>query len=207
MPRAGVKPPPVVLNLQQTALLLGVSAPTVKALVEQGLPALERGGHGKPWEFDMAAVAAWDRECGPNARRDGQSGVLDPSIEKARKDRAQAELAELELAKRRGRMIDVDDVEKMMTDDYARVRARLLSMPSKLAPLVVTITDPAEADAVLTIEVSEALGELASGGDIADESDGADLSDDSEEARAQGSATTASPHRQRVGRSRAAPIS
>jgi hypothetical protein len=57
-------------------------------------------------------------------------------------------------------------------DDYANVRAKLLSLPTKLAPQLIGIEDPAECKALIERGVSEALEELTADGIYSGESPG-----------------------------------
>ncbi|MFU8865802.1 MAG: hypothetical protein ACNA7O_17980 [Rhodobacterales bacterium] len=93
------------------------------------------------------------------------AGVMDDgqSIEEARRRKmaAEARLAEMNVEKTAGRLLDRTDVDAAVTDAFARVRALLLAMPHKCAPLVVGLGAP-EASEVIRQAVYEALNELSS---------------------------------------------
>ena len=82
---------------------------------------------------------------------------------RARLATAQAERHEMENAARRGELAEVADVERTWIDMVMAVRSRLLSLPTKLAPQLVGISDPREIFAKLTEEIRVALTELAGG--------------------------------------------
>lgn len=186
------------LNKSQVVELLGCSMQRISTLIAQGLPVLQRGSRGKDWAFDGAAIVEWVRQ--QEAAKLGDTGEkLDPDQAKARKDQAQAELAELELAKRRGALIEVAKVEAMMAGDYAFTKQRMLAMPSKVAPLLSVITEPAEIQAILYREVSDSLNELAAANDVDERELGRLDAAGPEEGEAAASATAESDG-ERVGR-------
>ncbi len=93
------------------------------------------------------------------------AGALDDgqSIEEARRRKmaAEARLAEMAAEKTAGRLLDRTDVDAAVMGAFARVRARLLAVPHKCAPLVVGLGAP-EASEVIRQAVYEALNELSS---------------------------------------------
>lgn len=93
------------------------------------------------------------------------AGALDDgqTIEDARRRKmaAEARLAEMNVEKTAGRLLDRTDVDAAVTGAFARVRARLLAVPHKCAPLVVGLGAP-EASEVIRQAVYEALNELSS---------------------------------------------
>ena len=60
-----------------------------------------------------------------------------------------------------GEFLPRSEVHRLVTSAFARVRAKLLGLPSKLAPLVVAAKTAAEAQAMLKDTVYQALNELA----------------------------------------------
>lgn len=50
------------VNKKQLALLLGVSEPTIAKWVDEGMPCTDRGGKGRPAEFDAPACIVWWKE-------------------------------------------------------------------------------------------------------------------------------------------------
>lgn len=74
---------------------------------------------------------------------------------------AQAEKVETENAVRRGELRIASDVDRVWSDHIAAARAKLLSMPSKLAPQITDIHEPKLIAAAIRAEVTAALAELA----------------------------------------------
>lgn len=80
---------------------------------------------------------------------------------RTRKVNAEAEIAELDLAKIRGELCRTDDVVKAWSDVLYACRAKFLSLPTKLAPVVSTETEIAVIRDIIERQVHEALAELA----------------------------------------------
>lgn len=82
---------------------------------------------------------------------------------KLRKLAAEAELAELELAKERGQVIPIAVHGDRLARILERVRARLIAMPGTLAPQLVGLETAREAQARVEVVIGEVLTELARG--------------------------------------------
>lgn len=74
---------------------------------------------------------------------------------------AQAEKVETENAVRRGELAVMSDVQRVWADHIAAARAKLLSLPTKLAPQVTGIHEPNVIAAAIRAEITAALAELA----------------------------------------------
>ena len=97
----------------------------------------------------------------------GAPDVIDLNVERARKMKAEAELAEMELAKLRGETINVDAAAIVWGEVLGVAKSRLLSIPAKLAPIVAVEDAPAICKALIEEQVFEVLDELAD--ELADE--------------------------------------
>ena len=85
---------------------------------------------------------------------------LDLTAERARLAKEQADKLEMENAASRGELLPRGDVVSALQAVFARCRARLLSLPTKLAPLIVGEQSPAVVQDRITAGVHEALEEL-----------------------------------------------
>lgn len=160
-------------NHRETAQLLGISEQALwKAVKERGCPV--RGRAGKETLYDWREVLVWRIS-------DLMPDDLDLNRERARLAKAQADRTEQDLAVRRGELIPVGAVLQQWSDVLAAVRAKLLSMPSKLGPQLVSISDAGIIAAAIKAVVYEALGEL-----MAWEPAGTDPSGDAEPEAAAG---------------------
>jgi phage terminase Nu1 subunit (DNA packaging protein) len=86
---------------------------------------------------------------------------VDLNEAKRRRELALAQLAELDLQERRGEVINADEVENTWATVIVNVRSRLLSLPTKAAPLLQGVTGLAETNEVLKGLIYEALRELS----------------------------------------------
>lgn len=85
---------------------------------------------------------------------------INPAQAKARLDDARRETVELELAKKKGDLLAVEDVRKVMEQDYMIVRQRLLALPTKVARLV-SPENPQKAYDILYKSVCDSLRDLS----------------------------------------------
>jgi len=88
----------------------------------------------------------------------------DLNLEKARLTKAQADRAEIELAKARGELIPANDVAKTWGDLVLAAKARLNAIPTSAAPTVHAADSTTEVTRILALQIEEALDELASSG-------------------------------------------
>lgn len=77
------------------------------------------------------------------------------------KTEAEADAQEMKNALMRRDLLRREDVDAAATAAFARVRARLLAVPPKVAPVVVTDGEPAIAERTVRAAIYEALKELS----------------------------------------------
>ena len=80
---------------------------------------------------------------------------------RAKKVAAEAEITELELAKVRGELVVAEDVVTAWADTLTSLKAKLVSIPSKAAPIVAAEETAAGCQKILDDLVREALEELS----------------------------------------------
>ena len=85
---------------------------------------------------------------------------IDNNIEQALWTRARREKTELEVAIIKGELHRSEDVRAITSDMLSAFRSRLMSLPSKVAPLVLPMDDLKEIEAVVKDNVHVALNEL-----------------------------------------------
>lgn len=148
------------VGLHEAAVILGRNVTTLKAWFNIGCPVIERGGKSKKWKISPAAVIAWREEkVAQDAMGDTRS--LDIDEARRRKVAAEAALAEMDVAQKRGELIEVEQIAELVGEEYANVRAKLLAIPVKLAPLMIGIEDLNEARDMIEQSVTEAMEELS----------------------------------------------
>lgn len=121
----------------------------------------------------LAADAQWSRNSraritassngtesvSSSAMRDGgtQPGSDGYASSRARREAAEAQLAELALAEKRGDVIAVAAVEVVWTQALAATRDHLLQLRARLAPLLAAESDPFKVEQLLEAEHHAAL--------------------------------------------------
>ena len=90
----------------------------------------------------------------------GAPDVIDLNVERARKMKAEAELAEMELAKLRDETINVEAASIVWGEIVTLAKSRLLGIPAKMAPIVAVEDTPAICKALIEEQVVEVLDEL-----------------------------------------------
>ena len=142
----------ISLTTPQLAQALGCSKRHIQQLAKDGIiPKSDRG------RWPLEAIAAFIAYLQADARR----GPADYALERARLTRAQADVAELALAERRGDLLAREDVDAAMIATLGRVRSRLLAVPSKCAAEAAQSGDPREAEGVIKSAVYDVLSELS----------------------------------------------
>ena len=92
----------------------------------------------------------------------------DLAINRNRLIKAQADLAEIEKQKQEGELIAKDEVKKNWLSILTVIKSKLLSMPNKVAPVVMTYKNVNEVKLILKDKIYDTLHEIA----------GADLTQD-----------------------------
>lgn len=138
---------------------IGVSRQAVSEMVRKEI--IPSTGRGKI-DLNEARLAycAHLREQAAGRRGSGDGG-LDLTEERARKEKEQADHLEMKNAELRRELLQREDVAAAVVGSFARVRARLIGVPSKAAPMVMGLETPAEAEAVIRNAVYDALRELS----------------------------------------------
>jgi phage terminase Nu1 subunit (DNA packaging protein) len=148
----------LLANRTQIARILEITPPTVTEYVARGMPYRQQGRKGLPWLFAVNECVAWVRQ------QDRANSVEDPtSIDEARLRRevAEATLKEIELAKARSQVVDVQAVADAVGDMLGNVRARLLALGPKLAPLVYRSETLPEVRQVIDDGIHDVLSEIS----------------------------------------------
>lgn len=144
------------------AKTLGVSQKTVNRLADKGVLSHKVDSRGYRI-FDLAkAQAEYDAYTDPALIDDENT---DWNVEQKKADtrikRARADMLELEREEMMGRYHRAEFVADAIDELIFAVRAKLLALPGKLAPVVVAMDDQAEVSAAIKREVVATLEELA----------------------------------------------
>lgn len=141
---------------------LGITTRQIRNLVKSGV--LPSGTKGP--DIDACRHAYLDYLRGKVSGRVTvkAENELDGEQERARLTHHRANLAALEEQELDGSLVRVEDVAEAVGAEYANVRARLLAIPSKTAPVVASETDTATVHELIRQSVHEALAELTADG-------------------------------------------
>jgi phage terminase Nu1 subunit (DNA packaging protein) len=144
------------------ARLLDLTERRVQQLAREGVipPAARSGAERGRYDL-VGAVRGYVHYLRGQAAR-SQSGTADFGAERARLVKAKADLAEMDAGARRSDLLAADEVEAAWIAVLERLRARLLVLPDRLAPLVHEETTIAGARASIRETIAEALTELSS---------------------------------------------
>lgn len=94
-------------------------------------------------------------------RNPESEAVIDYNTERAKLVRAKRKNEEYELQLKEQRLHAAEDIESVMTDMLVNFKARLMAIPSKLAPVLCKKTDRAEIFRLLKEHIDEALLEIS----------------------------------------------
>ena len=152
----------MLVTRRELASRLSCDPRTVAKWLEEGLPVAKRGRGGRPSLYDEAAARAWLQ-----AREEAAQQTPDLLVSRARKELAQAIEAEQRVAIRAGKLIAIEEVDRVWSMQVAAVRAQLLALPTSLADRlhrVAALEGAAGVEQVLLDAVHHALRDLATGG-------------------------------------------
>ena len=136
--------------------ILGVTSNTIRAWKGQGLPCISAGRRGQAAKFDTQEVIEWIKN-----KDAGEGGeVFDYKVEQARLTKLKADNEELLKREKEGSLGNAEDVFVAWSQLLANFRAKILSLPSKLAPELADLDDPREIQGLLKGRLYEALEEL-----------------------------------------------
>ena len=147
------------VNRTAVAEIFGKSVSTIDQWVSSGCPVIKRGGKGIEWAFDTAAVHEWCVQRRLAAAEKKRPIGLDEA--RLRKLAADAELAELELAKKRSEVVAVDVVTQVWGGLCAEARIRFRNIPVRVVSALVGETDEREIKAALLREIDLVLTDMA----------------------------------------------
>jgi len=154
----------LLVNKKQLAEILGRNEATLTTWQRDGLPIETKGGRGSWNRYDTADVINWlvKRDVEKRIKKHaGETEWHDYEKERARLTYHQANKISLEEQVLKGELIPVDKVVQVQGSMVSAFRARCLSIPTKTAHNLLSLTDLNEVKSILKTEIFEALAELA----------------------------------------------
>ena len=143
-------------GLNDVASHLGVSVKYVQDLLQKGvLEKQPRNGYNLD-----ACREAYISNLREVAAGRAANGSLDLGEERARLAKEQADAKEMENDILRGDLVYIADVADVAEKQFAKVRSKLLSVPTKAAPEAATCATAKEVQVLLEKHITEALNDL-----------------------------------------------
>jgi len=145
----------------------GLAKRTLQYIAAQepsGLPDRD-GKRGREFQQPDCSINLRNREF-ERGKEEAKRSAAVVDTGRTRHESARAELAELELAERRAQLVTVDGAEMWFASACHRVRARLIGLPSRLAPAILGARSVPEALARIEPLIHEVIEELRKGDDV-----------------------------------------
>jgi phage terminase Nu1 subunit (DNA packaging protein) len=141
-----------IIGQTEIAAMFGVTARTITDWQEAGMPVAVQGGPGVPGEYEAPACIRWlvEREV---RKVQGESP-------KDRLSRLQGDQLEMDLAERRGKLIEVGTIEPMMRAAIVSARERIRNEPMRIAAALEGL-EKTEREAMLRELFDEVLTKLS----------------------------------------------
>lgn len=151
----------MIVNKRQLAEILGKSEEWLTQMQKDpSFPVLHRRKGRGGSDYESADVINWIERRSVN-NLIGNQDAIDLEEGKRRKMAAEAGMAELELLKEQGRVVEIERVADEIGEQLSNFRAKMLSIPSKVAGQVYTAKDIKEIKGILDDAIYEALNEVA----------------------------------------------
>ena len=151
-----------LVNKSELAEILGKTQQTLTTWQSKGMPVKLVGKRGTSNEYDTSDVIDWyvKKEIG-KLTVDESGKYFDLEKERSRLTHHQANKTALEEEVLKGNLLPSDEVIEVWGNYISSVRAKLLSMPTKLAHSLINCSDFEDVEAILKKGVFEALQELS----------------------------------------------
>jgi phage terminase Nu1 subunit (DNA packaging protein) len=158
----------VTVNRRQLAEIVGKTEKTIREWqLNEGLPVQLSGVQGRSNKYDTAEVINWMiARSQSKTVSDGKGYAYE--AERARLTHHQANKTALEEQVLAGKLLPADEVEQAWLDMAMAMRAKLLSLPGKLATAAVAATTLREVEQAARAEIYAALNDIANGADWSD---------------------------------------
>ena len=143
-------------NLADAARVLGVSVPTLRNYVVQGMPVQEKGGRGKDYVLCLPKCVEWLAQLRVK-QAVGDTGDADANELKLRQLRAQTTIAEIDAAKAKDEVVLKEDARRLFTMEAVAVKAAFMSIPGKVSAVLAGVTVQREIREILFDEITFSL--------------------------------------------------
>jgi len=143
-----------VVTTADLAKVFGLSVPRISQLINSGVLRRNSENYFPLCKSVFSYVGALKNKPGGDENKS--------SYEKARtrKMEAEADIKEMDSKKRKGDLVEIDDVINIVKKEYTSIRQRLFAIPNKIALEILGCPTPKESQALLEAAINEALREL-----------------------------------------------
>jgi phage terminase Nu1 subunit (DNA packaging protein) len=145
-----------IVDGNKLALILGITERRIQQLANEGV--IQKASHGR-YKF-VQSIHEYVRYLQGRAIRAAKVRSVTFS-ERARKTNVEAQILELRLAERTGQLISIEDAAMIWQRILSRVRGQILSLPNKIPPYLLGITELPEIKAVIEKYIYEVMNELS----------------------------------------------
>lgn len=148
----------IVVSSSVLAKAFGLTDRRIRMLAEEGV--IKRVGHGRYNFVESVQNYIVYLRTNTELKESKTDLKVDYDNEHALLEKAKREKAELELKVMRGELHLAEDVEQVMNDMLANFRGKILSMPSKLSPMLVARDNVNNIQDIIERNCFEVLDEL-----------------------------------------------
>lgn len=150
----------VTVSSTVLANLFGLTSRRIRQLENEGI--IKKVARGKySLQENIKSYITFIKASADLKESKTEEGKVDYDEEHALLERRKREKIELELAAMRGTMHFSEDVERVMNDMLSNFRAKVLALPSRVAPSLICMDTIADIQEILQGEVLDVLNELS----------------------------------------------
>lgn len=160
----------VIMSITEFEKFYGVNTTTIYRWIRDGMPVYRMGskGRGAGHQFNSVDVNKWIKDKALAAAGSGDKHAITFDEAKRRKELANAEMAELNLAKEQGKVVDLEELERSLSHRFAEMTSRIRKVPERVVNRVLASETEVEVKEILLSELDQCL-ELLSRDDFAEE--------------------------------------
>lgn len=147
-------------DTDQLAEMFDVHRSTISQWIKAGMPIFERGTTGRAHKFKVADVIHWRNKRAVEAAT-GNTDLLTADEAKRRKLQAEAGLQEIELAKKKGTVVDLAEFERDLSNKFAELSKNIMNVPNRVSMQIVGESDESVINQKITSELKIALEVLS----------------------------------------------
>ncbi|MFA5015386.1 MAG: hypothetical protein WC549_07590 [Actinomycetota bacterium] len=150
-------PPGIVRTQREIAEAFHVSKRTIENWVSDGMPRTKEG------YYNLLEINTWKENKGRKDIGVSQKELWDTDFRKTK-----AKLAEIELKKKTGELISLEDVDKGRVERVLVIKQALLALPKAMAPVLAAMDDPRDIQEYVNGKMRDMIAQF-SGQNIKDE--------------------------------------